>query len=68
MTKSLFIEAMIKILSGVILMGLLLFAPAGTLDYPEGWILMGPMEIQRWAPKADCPTNITAISMMRLKM
>ena len=40
MTRSLFIEAMTKVLAGVILMGLLLFVPAGTLDYPEGWRLM----------------------------
>ena len=41
MTKSLFIEAMAKVLSGVILVGLLLFLPAGTMNYPEGWWLMG---------------------------
>ena len=40
MTKSLFIEAMAKVLAGVVLMGLLLFGPAGTMDYPEGWRLM----------------------------
>ena len=40
MTKSLFIEAMTKVFAGVILMGLLLFVPAGTLAYPEGWRLM----------------------------
>lgn len=40
MTKALFIEAMIKLFSGVLLMGLFLFAPAGTIHYPEGQLLM----------------------------
>ena len=40
MTKSLFMEAMIKIIAGIVMMGLLLFGPAGTLAYPEGWYLM----------------------------
>ena len=45
MTKSLFIEAMAKVFAGVVMMGLLLFAPAGTLNYPEGWRLMGVLFI-----------------------
>lgn len=40
MTKELFIQAIIKFISGIILMGLLLFVPAGTIHYPNGWILM----------------------------
>lgn len=39
MDKKLFIEAIIKIVLGIILVGLLLFLP-GTLDYWQGWLLM----------------------------
>ena len=41
MTKKLFVQAITKYLAGVVLMGLLLFLPAGTLRYPNGWLLMG---------------------------
>ena len=40
MTKKLFISAIIKFLLGVVLVGLLVFLPAGTFDYLGGWILM----------------------------
>ena len=40
MTKELFLQAIIKFISGIILMGLLLFVPPGTIHYPNGWILM----------------------------
>lgn len=33
--------ALVKLLAGVVLVGLLLFVPAGSLDYRAGWILMG---------------------------
>lgn len=41
MSKELLKEAIIKYLSGVILMGALLFIPAGSLSWPNGWLLMG---------------------------
>ncbi|MBQ1977456.1 MAG: isoprenylcysteine carboxylmethyltransferase family protein [Ruminococcus sp.] len=41
MTVKLFFEAIIKFLLGVILTGVLIFLPAGTLCYLYGWILMG---------------------------
>ena len=41
MTKSLFFSAIGKFSLGVVLIGLLLFLPAGTLSYPPGWLLMG---------------------------
>lgn len=40
MTKALLAQAIGKFFAGLILMGLLLFAPAGTMDYPEGQRLM----------------------------
>ena len=41
MTKKLFFTAMGKFLMGVLGVGLLLFVPAGTLHFYEGWLLMG---------------------------
>jgi len=41
MTKKLFIEAMTKFILGVVLVGLLIFLPAGTVAFFNGWLLMG---------------------------
>ena len=41
MTIKLFLSAMAKFALGVVLLGVLLFWPAGTLNYPQGWLLMG---------------------------
>ena len=41
MTLRLFLQAMGKYLAGVLLMGLLLFVPAGTAGYWHGWLLLG---------------------------
>ena len=41
MTKKLFAEAIAKFLLGVVLVGLLVFWPAGSLSFVGGWIFMG---------------------------
>ena len=41
MTAKLFLSAIAKFTLGVVLIGALLFLPAGTLAYPQGWLLMG---------------------------
>ena len=41
MTKSLFLSAIAKFALGVVLIGALLFLPAGTTAYPQGWLLIG---------------------------
>lgn len=41
MTKQLFFQAIIKFTLGVVLIGLLLFLPAGTFNYPAAWLFMG---------------------------
>ena len=41
MNVKLFIEAIIKFLCGIILIGLLIFLPAGSLNYWNGWLFMG---------------------------
>ena len=41
MTVKLFIQAILKFLLGVVLVGVLIFLPAGSLAYFNGWLLMG---------------------------
>ena len=41
MDSKLFVKAITKFMSGLILVGLLLFLPAGTFAYPQGWLLIG---------------------------
>ena len=40
MDKKLFFEAIMKFFLGVLITGLLIFIPADSLDYPNGWLLM----------------------------
>ena len=40
MSRELFIQAITRFLAGILLVGLLLFLPAGTFRYPEGWLLI----------------------------
>ena len=44
-TKKLFLEAIMKFLLGIVLVGLLVFLPAGTLHYFNGWLFMGELFI-----------------------
>ncbi len=41
MDKTLFSQALVKFFAGLILVGLLLFLPAGTFEYRQAWLLMG---------------------------
>lgn len=41
MTAKLFVQAIAKFLLGVVLVGVLIFLPAGTLAFGYGWLLMG---------------------------
>ena len=41
MTKSLFFSAIAKFTLGVVLVGLLIFLPAGTFQFTNGWLFMG---------------------------
>ena len=45
MTAKLFAQAIIKFLCGVVLVGALIFLPAGTLSFWHGWLLMGVLFI-----------------------
>ena len=41
MSTKLFFDAIIKVIIGIILVGLLLFLPAGSFEYWNGWLFMG---------------------------
>lgn len=45
MTFKLFLEAIFKFLLGIVLVGCLVFIPAGTFDYFYGWLFMGVLFI-----------------------
>ena len=45
MNKKLLLEAVIKYLLGIVMVGALLFIPAGTLDWKNGWIFMAVLFI-----------------------
>ena len=45
----LFAEAIAKFILGVVLVGVLIFLPAGTLHYWGGWLLMGILFVPMFA-------------------
>lgn len=49
MTKKLFVSAIAKFTAGVVLIGALIFAPAGTLHYPQGWLFMAILFVPMFA-------------------
>lgn len=49
MTIKLFLSAIIKFILGFTLVAVLLFLPAGTLRYPNGWLFMGILFIPMFA-------------------
>ena len=55
----LFLEAIVKFICGLLLVGLLIFLPAGTLQYPYGWLLVGllfaPMLVAGFVMLAKSP-------------
>lgn len=59
MNKELFISAITKVTAGIILLALLIFLPAGTIRFFNGWLLMGilfvPMLIAGFVMMAKNP-------------
>ena len=49
MKKELLVQAMIKFFSGLLLMGLLLFLPAGSFAYWQAWLLIGILFVPMFA-------------------
>ena len=72
MTGKLLTEALIKVFSGIVLMGLILFVPAGTLSYPEGWrfmlVLFVPMVLAGFVMMAKCPELLRKRLNMKEKL
>ena len=70
MKSNLFFQAITKFLLGVIILGLLIFLPAGSLHYWQGWLLMGilfvPMFIAGLVMMAK--TIITSVIMTFMLM
>ena len=67
MTKSLFFQAMGKFFLGVLLVGLLIFLPAGTLLFPNGWLLMGILFIPMFLAGIVMMLRSPALLKSRLK-
>ncbi|MBQ4474462.1 MAG: isoprenylcysteine carboxylmethyltransferase family protein [Lachnospiraceae bacterium] len=49
MNGKLFVKGITRFAAGLVLVGLLLFLPAGTFRYPQGWLLMGILFIPMFA-------------------
>ena len=67
MNAKLFISAIAKFLLGVILVGVLIFLPAGTFDYFGGWLLMGILFIPMFAAGIVMMIKNPALLKSRLK-
>ena len=67
MNKKLFLEAVAKFSLGVVLVGALIFWPAGTLAFTNGWLLMGvlfvPMFVAGLVMLAKSP-NLLRLSLL----
>ena len=59
MEKKLIVQALVKVVCGIVLLGLLLFVPAGTLNYWQGWFFMAilfiPMIVAGFVMMFKCP-------------
>ena len=55
MTKELFLQAILKFVLGVVVVGILLFLPAGSFQYWNAWLFMGILFV---------PMFLTGIVMM----
>ncbi len=49
MNRKLFSQAIVKFLTGFLLVGILLFLPVGSFDYWQGWLLMGILFVPMFA-------------------
>lgn len=67
MTKKLFVQAITKYLLGVVLVGGLIFLPAGTLSYFNGWLLMGILFIPMFFAGVVMMFNNPSLLKSRLK-
>ena len=49
MNRDLFIQAVLRFCAGALIVSFLLFLPAGTFRYPQGWLLMGILFVPMFA-------------------
>ena len=49
MNSKLFTQAVSRFFAGLVIVGLLLFLPAGTFRYPQGWLLIGILFVPMFA-------------------
>jgi len=67
MTRKLFLSALFKFILGTLLLGLMLFLPAGTLRFPGGWLLMGILFIPMFFVGAVMMVKNPALLKSRLE-
>ncbi len=67
MTKELFIQAIIKFTLGVVLVGVLVFLPAGTLEFLNGWLFMGVLFVPMFVAGVVLMLKNPALLKKRLK-
>ena len=66
MDKKLFFEAIIKFVLGVIIIGFLIFVPANTINYWNGWLFMGLLFIPMFI--AGCAMMIKSPELLRKRL
>ena len=67
MSMKFFLSAIAKFTLGVVLIGVLLFLPAGTMSYPQGWLLMGILFIPMFLAGLVMMAKNPALLRSRLK-
>lgn len=67
MTGKLFIQAIGKFLAGAVLVGVLVFLPAGTLAFANGWLFMGILFVPMFAAGLVMLAKNPALLEKRLK-
>ena len=65
--KKLFLQAILKFSLGVLMIGVLIFLPAGTLDFPAGWLLMGILFVPMFGAGLVMMAKNPALLRSRLK-
>ena len=65
--KNLFLQAILKFSLGVVMVGGLIFLPAGTLRFPAGWLLMGILFVPMFGAGLVMMAKNPALLRSRLK-
>ena len=65
--KNLFLQAILKFSLGVLMIGVLIFLSAGTLNFPAGWLLMGILFVPMFGAGLVMMAKNPALLRSRLK-